>query len=47
MPDEFADQQFRSTNKAADVSVGPENKMSAMAKAPERGAEIARALRND
>ena len=47
VPDEFADQQFRSTNKAADVAVGPENKMSAMAEAPARGEAIARALRND
>ncbi|WP_087746262.1 MULTISPECIES: hypothetical protein [unclassified Acidovorax] len=47
VPDEFADQQFRTTKKAADVAVGPENKMSAMAKAPERGAEIARTLNKD
>jgi hypothetical protein len=47
VPDEFADQQFRSTNKAADVSVGPENKMSAMAKAPARGEAIVSALRTD
>lgn len=47
VPDEFADQQFRSTNKAADVSVGPENKMSAMRQAPARGEAIASTLRAD
>lgn len=47
VPDEFADQQFRTTKKAADVAMGPEPKMSSMAKAPERGAEIVRALRKD
>jgi len=47
VPDEFADQQFRSTNKAADVSVGPENKMSAMRQAPARGEAIVSALRAD
>ena len=44
---ERKDLAFRTTKKAADVAVGPENKMSAMAKAPERGAEIARTLNND
>ncbi len=47
VPDEFADQQFRTTKKAADIAAGPEPKMSAMAKAPERGAEIVSALRKD
>lgn len=47
VPDEFADQQFRTTKKAADAAMGPEPKMSSMAKAPERGAEIVRALRKD
>lgn len=47
VPDEFADQQFRTTKKATDIATGPEPKMSAMAKAPERGAVITRTLRND
>ncbi|WP_199227651.1 hypothetical protein, partial [Acidovorax sp. HMWF018] len=47
VPDEFADQQFRTTAKAADVSVGPENKMSAMRQAPARGEAIVSALRKD
>ena len=47
VPDEFADQQFRTTKKATDIATGPEPKMSAMAKAPERGAEIVGALRKD
>lgn len=47
VPDEFADQQFRTTKKAADVATGPEPKMSAMAKAPARAEAIVAALHKD
>lgn len=47
VPDEFADQQFRTVKKAVDVATDPEPKMSAMAKAPGRGAEIVGALHKD
>lgn len=47
VPDEFADQQFRTTKKAADTATGPEPKMSAMAKAPTRAEAIVAALHKD
>lgn len=47
VPDEFADQQFRTTDKATDLAVGPEPKMSAVQQAPERAAAIVKALRKD
>lgn len=47
VPDEYADQRYRSsTNKATD-GVGPEPKMSAMKLAPKRGAELMSALNDD
>ncbi len=47
VPDEFADQQFRTTKKAADTATGPEPKMSAMAKAPARAEAIVATLHKD